>query len=93
MEGSFVDIVKMMAKGGHPYALAGSRATRRLELGCGLAGAALSELVAFPEIRQVVGVELSEDLAAEAELGSVGFVDIETVPTGPTELLVVAIRP
>lgn len=67
IEGGFVAIQQRWLEMGHPFAVATSTAERVLELGCGLAGAALSALQAFPNIRQTVGVELSDDVAAEAE--------------------------
>ena len=67
IEGGFVAIQHQWLEMGHPFAVATSTAERVLELGCGLAGAALSALQAFPNIRETVGVELSDDVAAEAE--------------------------
>lgn len=66
MAGGFTRMVQMMAAQGHPFASSVASARRYLELGCGLAGALLSGAVAFPNL-QSVGVELSDDLADEAE--------------------------
>jgi len=64
--GGFTRMVRRNAEEGHRFASATRDARRYLELGCGLAGSGLSGVVAFPGIH-MVGVELSDDLAAEAE--------------------------
>jgi len=66
IHGAFVNVVQAWAEEGQPFALAVSQASTYLELGCGLAGAALSQLQAFPNLT-TVAIELSDDLADEAE--------------------------
>lgn len=66
IEGGAIDMFASQLANGHPFELAVSKANRILELGCGLAGSALSHLVAHPRLH-TVGVELSDDLATEAE--------------------------
>lgn len=66
IEGGAIPMFERMADSGHPYESAVREAGRALELGCGLAGSTLSHLVAYPNLRSV-GVEISDDLATEAE--------------------------
>ncbi len=66
IQGSLVPTLPAQAAAGEPLPAAASTANRYLELGCGVAGMTLSLLQAFPQLT-VVGVELSDDLADEAE--------------------------
>lgn len=66
MQGALVASFPAQAAAGAPLPAAASTARRYLELGCGVAGNTLSMLQAFPQLT-AVGVELSDDLADEAQ--------------------------
>ena len=81
--GRFGHMLEQMAEAGHPHASVQRAGGRMLELGCGVAGAALSALTVFADLT-VVGVELSDDLADEAErrAEALGVADRFTVVRG-----------